>query len=479
MATTSTDSSAAQLMSGQLLEKLQNAKGAQDWDGVSKTLALYSEHVGEDPHYLAYASDLAFQNRDIDAVRAHNAKILETYPNDYWSHYRLGDAELASDNIDAAFEHYSAAKEAGKTAPHAIERLAKILVSRGELDLAIAELTNSIAVNPDHVWSIMRLVEINNALGHYDKALQIIAENRAATGNVAEPNLLVLEAEIQRNAAFEASIKANFDAINDIMGGTTITDVGAADGLFWKFTIMARLGIINGVGFEPDAFEVGTLNTLYPYVKFIPIAIGAKKGKAKFRMAENMPCSSLREPDMDVLGRFPIRSCFATKREFDIQVNTLKAGLKSAGITHIDFLKVDVQGAENDILKGAGTLLKTMLAIELETHILPLYKGEHVLWKLIDTLAEHKFRVRGLAPQGSFEGEVVEVEAFFGKDFAKLSDKQIQQIFIWEAISDCPQLPFMADDKGLDRYPHLAKTVSERDTHLADLRVHTRALLGL
>lgn len=472
------NASAGQIMSAQLLEKLQNYKAAQDWDGVETTLKSYQKHVGEDPHYLAYASDLAFQNRDFDRVRKCNARILEDYPNDYWSHYRLGDAELAIDNIDVAFDHFSAAKEVGQTAPHAIERLAKILVSRGELDLATAELSNSIAVNPDHVWSVLRLVGIKNALGHYDEALKIIADNRKATGNYAEPNLLTLEAEINRNVAFEASIKANFDAINDIMGGTTITDVGAADGLFWKFTIMARLGIINGVGFEPDAFEVGTLNTLYPYVKFIPIAIGAKKGKAKFRMAENMPCSSLREPDMDVLGRFPIRSCFATKREFDIQVNTLKAGLKSAGITHIDFLKVDVQGAENDILKGAGTLLKTMLAIELETHILPLYKGEDVLWKLIDTLAQSDFRVRGLAPQGSFEGEVVEVEAFFGKDFSKLSDKQIQQIFIWEAISDCPQLPFMADDKGLDRYPHLAKTVSQRDKDLADLRVATRALLG-
>jgi len=476
---TTAENTAAGLMSSQLLEKLQNYKGAQDWDGVAETLVSYKEHVGEDPNYLAYASNLAFQNRDMDRVRECNAKILELNPNDYWSHYRLGDAELASDNIDAAFTHFSAAKKVGQTAPHAIERLAKILVSRGELDLATTELRNSIAVNPDHLWSVLRLVRIENALGHYDEALRIIAENRNAIGNHAEPNLAAVEAEIRRNAAFEASIKANFDAINDIMGGTTITDVGAADGLFWKFTIMARLGIINGVGFEPDAFEVGTLNTLYPYVKFIPIAIGAKKGKAKFRMAENMPCSSLREPDMDVLGRFPIRSCFATKREFDIEVDTLNAGLKSAGITHIDFLKVDVQGAENDILKGAGSLLKTMLAIELETHILPLYKGEDVLWKLIATLAEHKFRVRGLAPQGSFEGEVVEVEAFFGKDFSDLSDKQIQQIFIWEAISDCPQLPFMADDKGLDRYPHLAKTVSQRDKDLADLRVTTRALLGL
>ena len=467
------------LTTDQRAENLQRAKNTQDWDTVAELLKAYKADIGEDATYLAYQSDLAAQNRDFDTVRVANQKILKASPNDYWAHYRLGDAELAIDNVDPAFKHFTAANTALPDAPHAIERLAEILVSRGKLDEAISSLKRSIAQNPDYVWSVVRLVEIHNALGEYEEGLTLIDENRKATGNFSEPNLAALEAVIRRNADFENIVKANFDPIKDIMGGTTITDVGAADGLFWKFTIMARLGIINGVGFEPDGYEVGKLNTLYPYVNFIPIAIGAKKGKAKFRMAENMPCSSLREPDMGVLGRFPIRSCFETKREFDISVNTLKAGLKSAGIEHIDFLKVDVQGAENDILKGAGTLLKSMLAIELETHILPLYKGEDVLWKLIDTLAAKDFRVRGLAPQGSFEGEVVEVEAFFGKDFSKLSDKQIQQIFIWEAISDCPQLPFMGDDKGLHRYPRLAKTVSERDYKIADMRVATRALLGL
>ncbi len=467
------------IMSNQRLQALQEAKDTQDWDSVAALLKAYKKEVGEDGNYLAFLSDLSFQNRDFDTVKSTNAKILKSNPNDYWAHYRLGDGEMAVDNIDPAYEHFKAANAANPNAPHAIERMAEIMVSRGQLDEARNALKKAISLNPAYVWPVARLAEIHNALGEYEQGLTVIDENRKATGNHSEPTLAGIEAVIRRNADFENIVKANFDAIKDIMDGTVITDVGAADGLFWKFTIMARLGLIQGVGFEPDAFEVGKLNTLYPYVKFIPIAIGAKKGKAKFRMAENMPCSSLREPDMDVLGRFPIRSCFATKREFDITVNTLKAGLKSAGIEHIDFLKVDVQGAENDILKGAGTLLNSMLAIELETHILPLYKGEDVLWKLIDTLAEKNFRVRGLAPQGSFEGEVVEVEAFFGKDFAKLSDRQVQQIFVWEAISDCPQLPFMADDKGLHRYPRLAKTVSERDTKLADMRVATRALLGL
>lgn len=357
--------------------------------------------------------------------------------------------------------------------------MARLKLAKGELFEAINDLQVAIAETPGHVFSIVSLVEIYNAKGRYKEALKAVEEGINVPGNEGNATLLNLWAEVKRNAEFQHHVTENWDELKRILGDTTINDIGAADGLFWKWTILARSGIVNGVGFEPDEFEVGKLNTLYPFVNFIPNAIGGKKGKTSFHIAENMPCSSLRAPDMKVLGRFPIRSCFATKRKFEIEVDTLEASLKSNGIQKIDFLKVDVQGAENDILKGAGAMLDDVLAIELETHILPLYKGEDVLWKLIDMLAKKGFCVRGLAPQGSFEGEVVEVEAFFAKDLGQLSDIEIQRVFLWEAISDCPQLPFMADDKGLPAYPHLAKTVSQRDKDIAQMRVDTRALLGL
>lgn len=486
------------------LNAIRDAKASYDWPEVESQLKVYKKDFGEDRFYLTYSSDLAFAKREFEVVKMINQIIIDNgeehywdlkklgqdnlteknYKDShvdslYWANYRIGDAEYELGNIKEAYGAYSAAKNLRPEAPHAIDRLARIVVADGQLYEGLNQLQMSLVENPGHVFSVVSIVEIYNAKGRYKEALKTINESLAVPGNEADGTLLNLRAEVQRNADFQYHVTENWDELKRLLGDTTITDIGAADGLFWKWTILARNGIVNGVGFEPDEYEVGKLNTLFPFVNFIPNAIGGEKGTTSFHIAENMPCSSLRAPDMDVLGRFPIRSCFATKRKFEIEVDTLENSLKSNGIEKIDFLKVDVQGAENEILKGAGDMLDDVLAIELETHILALYHGESVLWKLIDMLAKKGFRVRGLAPQGSFEGEVVEVEAFFAKDLSTLSDDEIQRVFLWEAISDCPQLPFMADDKGLPAYPHLAKTVSQRDKDLAELRVTTRALLGL
>jgi|GEM_PF-1513987 len=486
------------------LNAIRDAKAQYDWPLVEANLEAYKQDFEEDRIYLTYTSDLAFSKREFEAAIVYNQRIVEEsethywdlkklelenltekdfkeahLDSQYWAHYRLGDANYELGNIQGALEAFTTAKNLRPKSSHANERIARIMVAKGELFEAISELQVSLSENPGHVFSVVSLTEIYNSKGRYKEALKAINESLAVPGNETDATLLGLRAEVQRNADFEYHVTENWDELKRILGDTTINDIGAADGLFWKWTILARAGIVKGVGFEPDEYEVGKLNTLFPFVNFIPNAIGGRKGKTAFHIAENMPCSSLRAPDMDVLGRFPIRSCFATKRKFEIEVDTLENSLKSHGIKKIDFLKVDVQGAENEILKGAGDMLDDVLAIELETHILPLYHGESVLWELIDMLAKRGFRVRGLAPQGSFEGEVVEIEAFFAKDLSTLSDVEVQRVFLWEAISDCPQLPFMADDKGLPAYPHLAKTVSQRDKDLADLRVTTRALLGL
>jgi len=170
----------------------------------------YKKDVGEDGTYLAFLSDLSFQNRDFDTVKSANAKILKSHPKDYWAHYRLGDGEMAVDNIDPAFEHFKAANAANPDAPHAIERMAEIMVSRGQLNEARNALKKAISLNPAYVWPVARLAEIHNALGEYEQGLTVIDENRKATGNHAEPTLAMIEAVIRRNADFENIVKACF-----------------------------------------------------------------------------------------------------------------------------------------------------------------------------------------------------------------------------------------------------------------------------
>ena len=68
------------------------------------------------------------------------------------------------------------------------------------------------------------------------------------------------------------------------------------------------------------------------------------------------------------------------------------------GITHIDLLKMDAQGAELQILNGGRRTLARggIDLIYSEVHILESYQGSALFYQLCALLAEHGFRLHNL-----------------------------------------------------------------------------------
>jgi hypothetical protein len=84
--------------------------------------------------------------------------------------------------------------------------------------------------------------------------------------------------------------------------------------------------------------------------------------------------SSLLEPNSGLLDRFQNlenltqvvkKHTFATKRLDDI-----------AEITGVDFLKLDVQGAELDVMNGGDRVLAEALVVHTEVEFVEMYKGQ-------------------------------------------------------------------------------------------------------
>jgi FkbM family methyltransferase len=57
----------------------------------------------------------------------------------------------------------------------------------------------------------------------------------------------------------------------------------------------------------------------------------------------------------------------------------------------IDLIKVDTQGYELEILRGAATVLPRTRALLLETNLIDIHKGVPLLHELVSWLAEHDF----------------------------------------------------------------------------------------
>ena len=80
-----------------------------------------------------------------------------------------------------------------------------------------------------------------------------------------------------------------------------------------------------------------------------------------------------------------------------IKSNTLDNICKKNKISHIDVLKLDVQGSELDILKGSTSILKNTDIVVAECQLLEFNKGAAMFGEVIGWMDKHNFNVIDVA----------------------------------------------------------------------------------
>jgi FkbM family methyltransferase len=140
---------------------------------------------------------------------------------------------------------------------------------------------------------------------------------------------------------------------------------------------LCRLGCAELVGFEPIPEECDKLNTLAASIskgiRYLPHAIG--DGHTHTLHVTNVPMtSSLFEPDT------PSNSLFANLAE--LMVVTKKLPVETQRLDDldlggpVDFLKLDIQGAELMALENAPATLESVSVLQCEVEFVPLYKNQ-------------------------------------------------------------------------------------------------------
>jgi hypothetical protein len=81
------------------------------------------------------------------------------------------------------------------------------------------------------------------------------------------------------------------------------------------------------------------------------------------------------------------------------------------------FLKIDVQGSELDVLKGATEILDQVEIVQTELSLLPLYDGGPLLDSVVRYLDERRFALLGLAPAfvDPTTGALLQVDGLFAR----------------------------------------------------------------
>ena len=91
---------------------------------------------------------------------------------------------------------------------------------------------------------------------------------------------------------------------------------------------------------------------------------------------------------------FAVHACYELTGEASVQVDTLDNCLAAAGDGRLDFLKVDVEGAELEVFRGAEAVLRrAVLGVRLEVNFSPRHAGAPLFGELDSFLQQRGFQL--------------------------------------------------------------------------------------
>lgn len=173
-----------------------------------------------------------------------------------------------------------------------------------------------------------------------------------------------------------------------------IADVGARDGYNVEW---APLGAgMKVFCFEPDTAECARLNAkAEANVRYIPSAIGRKPGRQMLYEANLSYSTGLYPSRMDFFDRLLNADNARVVGQQEIEVDTLDNVMATESLFMLNFLKLDAEGAELDILLGASRILHDprLFGILTEIRFHPEINASPPFWQVDQFLQAQGFRL--------------------------------------------------------------------------------------
>jgi FkbM family methyltransferase len=186
--------------------------------------------------------------------------------------------------------------------------------------------------------------------------------------------------------------KDNFDFLaTAVKPGGTVLDVGAHIGLF--AVIASRHTGANGkvIAFEPAPATFNLLqqtvhiNKAGNTITTVQKAVGSGPGKTTFFISDNVADNS--NSLVSYLGDRSING-------IDIEITSIDTVVKEYNLSSIDFIKIDVEGAEYDTLRGAADTFKTFSPHAIVAiHPVPIIAKGDTLEGIYDFIAGLNYRI--------------------------------------------------------------------------------------
>lgn len=202
--------------------------------------------------------------------------------------------------------------------------------------------------------------------------------------------------------------------MNETRNKTIVLDVGANNGS--SCIDMALSSPMTMVyAFEPTPKMIEAIRKKTEHLSnytIVPCAVCDYNGSAKFHIAgkRDWGCSSLNSFNDNLEKTWPGRDDFTVTDEIWVKVYRLDTFMEENNISHIDFLHVDVQGKDLEVLFGLGQYIKDVKKGVIEmpmSHEKKLYKDQkYIASDAIEFLKKNKFTITKMTYNDVFENEV-------------------------------------------------------------------------
>ncbi|MCU0549200.1 MAG: FkbM family methyltransferase [Leptolyngbya sp. Prado105] len=230
--------------------------------------------------------------------------------------------------------------------------------------------------------------------------------------------------------------------------------------------------------------------------KHIPLALASTIGEATLYVTGHPACSSLYPPNEPLISRFNgFEHSMKPNFTVEIETTTIDNFCKNENV-EFDFLQIDVQGADLDVLKGASKALENcLLGVQVEVEFIPLYLQQPLFadidlclrsygFSLFDLITDNPWcRVtRACSPlrAASRAGQLTWADACYLRDPLQNSTSHAQspdQILKLACLADVLEFPdyalellgYLTIEYGNDSIYNFAPVISEVLSQFPDL----------
>jgi hypothetical protein len=148
------------------------------------------------------------------------------------------------------------------------------------------------------------------------------------------------------------------------------------------------------VGFDPDRRELREDNS-YGFRRFIMVnkaITETNQQEVAFFLTRSPFCSSTLKPNMNALSSYSFTDRFVVEKTAIVPAISLDSALRDAALEYVDWVKLDTQGKDLDILRSLGDQQgKGVLVVEIEPEIMEFYHGEKTFPQAHSYLLENSY----------------------------------------------------------------------------------------